>query len=161
MRQGFLQLPLETATADSAEDLRQWVHGAQVQTRVHSAERRKAGDVANALSLTCFPLGGLGGHTTGRHGTPETTPRACHDGDPRRRREHPDPTVVLACFHEAQQRNRQKREGKLEVLMPCKMRATKRLKLRETASESDESNKRQRYACIVEAHEPTRKRLES
>ena len=46
--------------------------------------------------------------------------------------------------------------------MSCKKGATKRLKQRETASESDESNNIQKtkHACIVEAHESTRKRLE-
>ena len=52
-------------------------------------------DVANAHpSPSHASLGGLGGHTTGRHGTPKTTPRACNDGNPGRRREHPYPTRV-------------------------------------------------------------------
>ena len=47
--------------------------------------------------------------------------------------------------------------------MLCKMETQKRSKkLLETASESDESNKIQKtkLACIVEAHESTRRRLE-
>ena len=52
----------------------------------------------------------------------------------------------------------------MEAAMPCKKGAKKRLKLRETASESDESNKiphtQKKHACIVESHESTRKRLE-
>ena len=52
----------------------------------------------------------------------------------------------------------------MEAAMPCEMGTKKRLKrLRETANESDESNKIQKtkLACVVEAHESTRKRLES
>ena len=47
--------------------------------------------------------------------------------------------------------------------MPCKMRTKKRLMLRETASESDESNKilKTQHTCNVEAQESTRNRLES
>ena len=50
----------------------------------------------------------------------------------------------------------------VQVTMPCKLGAKKRMNLRETASESDESNNIQKtkHACIVEAHESTRKRLE-
>ena len=47
-QQGFLQLPLETATTDSAEGLRQWMHDAQVQTRVHSAERERCRTLAQS-----------------------------------------------------------------------------------------------------------------
>ena len=57
-----------------------------------------------------------------------------------------------------------KLEIPMEAAMPCEMGTKKRLKkLRETASESDESNKIQKtkLACVVEAHESTRKRLES
>ena len=45
----------------------------------------------------------------------------------------------------------------VEAAMLCKMGAKKHLKLRETASESDESNKiqKRKHACIVEAHEST------
>ena len=48
--------------------------------------------------------------------------------------------------------------------MPCQMGPENRLqKLRDAASESDESNKIQKtkHRCIVEAHESTRNRLES
>ena len=47
--------------------------------------------------------------------------------------------------------------------MPCKMRTRKRAwKLRETeASENTNPGKKTKYACVVEAYESTRKRLES
>ena len=48
--------------------------------------------------------------------------------------------------------------------MPCKMGTKKRsTRLRETASETTESNKVQKikHACIGEAHESSRKRFES
>ena len=47
--------------------------------------------------------------------------------------------------------------------MPCKMETRKRAwKLRETvASESTDSHNKAKYVCIVEAHESTRRRLES
>ena len=71
---------------------------------VNVAERlRKSGisfattnyDVANAHPCPSHAsLGGFGGHTARRHGTPKTTPRACHDGNPGRRREHPYPTRI-------------------------------------------------------------------
>ena len=43
----------------------------------------------------------------------------------------------------------------MEAAMPCKRRNQK---YRETFGESD--NRKSKYACIVEAHESTRKRLE-
>ena len=51
----------------------------------------------------------------------------------------------------------------MEAAMPCKMRARKRLReLQDTAaSRITESNRKTKVACIVEAHESTRKRLES
>ena len=47
--------------------------------------------------------------------------------------------------------------------MPCKMETRKRLKeLQETVASGDtHPHKKTKYACIVEAHESTRKRLES
>ena len=54
---------------------------------------------------------------------------------------------------------RKKLEIPMESAMLCKMGTKKRsMKLRETARES---NKKTTHACIVEAHESTRKRLES
>ena len=54
-------------------------------------------------------------------------------------------------------------ERKMEAAMPCKMDTRKRArKPQETAaSECTDSHKKTMYACIVEAHESTRKRLES
>ena len=52
----------------------------------------------------------------------------------------------------------------MEAAMPCKLRTKKcPNKLREADSETKESHKMQKtkHACIVEAHESTRKRLES
>ena len=52
----------------------------------------------------------------------------------------------------------------MEAAMPCKMvkQRSDQKKLRASVSESDESKKIQKtkHACIVEAHESTRKRLE-
>ena len=58
---------------------------------------------------------------------------------------------------------RKKLETPLKAAMPCKMVTKKRLKeLRETVSSGDtHPHKKTKYACIVEAHESTRKRLES
>ena len=47
-----------------------------------------------SFCLTCSSLGGLGGDIARRHGTPETTLRACHDGNTGCRQEHPYPTRV-------------------------------------------------------------------
>ena len=51
----------------------------------------------------------------------------------------------------------------MEAAVPCKMETRKRArKLRGTvASESINTDKKTKYACILEAHESTRKRLES
>ena len=50
----------------------------------------------------------------------------------------------------------------MESPMLCKMGTKKRsMKLREFAKETTESNKKTKHACIVEAQESTRKRLES
>ena len=65
------------------------------------------------------------------------------------------------------QRNHQKRKGKSEVPMEsaisCKKRTKKRSDFQEKEAKSNESNKisRTMNACIVEAHESTRQRLES
>ena len=59
---------------------------------------------------------------------------------------------------------RKKLERPMEAATPCKMGTKKRLKrLRETASETTESNKVQKtkHACIGEDHESSRKRFES
>ena len=57
---------------------------------------------------------------------------------------------------------RKKLEIPMESAILCKMGTKKRsMKLRETARETTESNKETKHACIVEAHESTRKRLES
>ena len=46
--------------------------------------------------------------------------------------------------------------------LPCKMGTKKRSnRLRQTACETTEHNKKTKHACIVEAHESRRKRLES
>ena len=78
------------------------------------------------------------------------------------------------CFIDPEDGEREKKEAiktarkKLEILMeaamPCKTGSKKGLKkLWETASETDESNKipKTKHACIVKAHESTRKRLDS
>ena len=51
----------------------------------------------------------------------------------------------------------------MEAAMPCKMGTRKRARTpQETvASESTDSRKKTKYACIVEAHESARKRVES
>ena len=51
----------------------------------------------------------------------------------------------------------------MESALPCKMDTRKRArKPQETvASECTDSHKKTMYACIVEAHESTRKRLDS
>ena len=51
----------------------------------------------------------------------------------------------------------------MEAAMPCKKGTKKHLGLQETVARSDEFNKIQKtkHACIVEAHESKRKRLES
>ena len=51
----------------------------------------------------------------------------------------------------------------MEAAKPCKMGTRKRLReLQETAATGiTESNGKTKYACIVEAHESTKKRLES
>ena len=56
-----------------------------------------------------------------------------------------------------------KLEVPIEAAMPCQMGTENRLhKLRETASENDESSKilKTKHPCIVEAHESTRNRFE-
>ena len=66
-------------------------------------------------------------------------------------------------FRETIKYARRKSEIPLEAAMTCKLRTTKRPnKLLETDSETKGSNKIQKtkHACIVEAHESTRKRLE-
>ena len=47
--------------------------------------------------------------------------------------------------------------------MPCKMGANKRSDFQETEARSGELNKipKTEHACVVDAHESTRKRLES
>ena len=54
-------------------------------------------------------------------------------------------------------------EVPVEAAMPCKMVTRKRArKLRKTVASGDtHPHKKTKYACIVEAHESTRKRLES
>ena len=59
---------------------------------------------------------------------------------------------------------RKKLEVRMEAAMPCKLRTKKRPnKLRETYIETKWCNNIQKtqHACIVDAHESTRKRLES
>ena len=58
--------------------------------------------------------------------------------------------------------NANKLEIPMEAAMNCKMGTKKRSKrLRQTACETTEHNKKTKHACIVEAHESRRKRLES
>ena len=61
------------------------------------------------------------------------------------------------------QNARKKMETPLEAAMPCKMETRKRFKkLRQTAASGNtHRHKKTTYACIVEAHESERKRLES
>ena len=58
-------------------------------------------------------------------------------------------------------KNARKLEVPMEAAMPCKLEEA--LKIQETVARSDEFNKipKTKRACIVGAHEPTRKRLES
>ena len=66
-------------------------------------------------------------------------------------------------FHETIKIARKKLEVLMEAAVLCKMATRKRAwKLRETvASANSNLRKKTKYACIVEAHESTRKRLES
>ena len=59
--------------------------------------------------------------------------------------------------------SRKKLEVLMEAAMLCEMETRKRKrKLQETVpNENTNSRKKTNYACIVEAHESTRKRLES
>ena len=71
--------------------------------------------------------------------------------------------VYSLSFRKSSHEERKKElEVPMEAAMPCKMETRKRArKPQETvASESTDSRKK-KYACIVEAHESTRKRLES
>ena len=58
---------------------------------------------------------------------------------------------------------RRKLEVPMDAAMPCKKGTTKQLPFQETEAKSCESNKipKTKHACIVEAHESTRQRLES
>ena len=58
----------------------------------------------------------------------------------------------------------EKLEVPIEAAMPCNIGTKKRSNFQETEAKSDdESNKtlKTKHACVVEAHEPTRKHLES
>ena len=54
-------------------------------------------------------------------------------------------------------------EVPMDAATPCKRGTNNHSELKETEAKSDESNKvpKTKHACIVEAHESTRKRLES
>ena len=66
-------------------------------------------------------------------------------------------------YKETVENGREKLEVAVEAAMPCKMETRKRARkpLETVASGCTESNKKTKRACIVEAHESTRKRLES
>ena len=66
-------------------------------------------------------------------------------------------------YKETIQNARKKLEVPMEAAVPCKMVTRKRArKQQETvASENINTHKKTKYACIVEAHESTRNRLES
>ena len=66
-------------------------------------------------------------------------------------------------YKETIEKARKKLEVPEEAAVPCEMETRKRArKLRETVPrENANSHKKTKYACIVEAHESTRKRLES
>ena len=78
--------------------------------------------------------------------------------------EAPTLSNMMESSREPKKHARKKLEILMEAAMRCKLRTTKRPnKLLETDSETKGSNNihKTKHACIVEAHESTRKRMES
>ena len=66
-------------------------------------------------------------------------------------------------YKETMKKARKKLEVHMEAAMSCKMVTRKRVRKSQesAASETIDSNKKTKHACIVESHESARKRLES